>query len=53
MAGIKLGEILVKQGLIRPDQMAKAMEEQKKTGGKLISSILNLNIIKENQILKP
>ncbi len=52
MAGIKLGEILVKQGLIRPDQMAKAMEEQKKTGGKLISSILNLNIIKENQILK-
>ena len=30
-SSLKIGEILVKQGLLRPDQLATAIEEQKKT----------------------
>lgn len=52
MAGMKLGEILVKQGLVRPDQMTKALEEQKRSGGKLGVILVQLGIIKDNQLLK-
>lgn len=52
MAGLKLGEILVRQGLVRPDQMSKALEEQKKTGGKLSSILIQQGVIKDQQILK-
>lgn len=52
MAGMKLGEILVKQGLVRPDQMTKALEEQKRSGGKLGAILVQLGMIKDNQLLK-
>lgn len=52
MAGIKLGEVLVKQGLIRPEQMSRALEEQKKTGGKIGSILIQQGLIKEPQLLK-
>jgi type IV pilus assembly protein PilB len=52
MASIKLGEILVKQGVVRPEQMTRALEEQKKSGGKLGQILVQLGIIKDAQLLK-
>ncbi len=52
MANLRLGELLVRQGLVRPDQMARALEEQKKTGNRLSTLLINLGIIKENALLK-
>ncbi|MEZ0391436.1 MAG: type IV-A pilus assembly ATPase PilB [Pseudobdellovibrionaceae bacterium] len=52
MAGIKLGELLVKQGLIRPEQMSRALEEQKKSGGKLGAVLVQLGLIKDAHLLK-
>jgi type IV pilus assembly protein PilB len=49
---LKLGEILVKQGLLRPDQLALAFEEQKKSGSKLTTTIVTMGLLKENQILR-
>lgn len=49
---LKLSEILVKQGLVRPEQMAKALEEQKKHNVKLTLVLLQQGVIKEAQILK-
>jgi type IV pilus assembly protein PilB len=52
VAGIKLGEILVKQGLVQPEQMAKALNEQKKSGSKLGAILVQLGFIKDLQLLK-
>ena len=52
MSSLKMGEILVKQGLLKPDQFAAAVEEQKKSGQKLTTSIVQLGFLKENQILR-
>ncbi|PIS10913.1 MAG: type IV-A pilus assembly ATPase PilB [Bdellovibrio sp. CG10_big_fil_rev_8_21_14_0_10_47_8] len=52
MAGAKFGELLVKQGVVRPDQMSKALEEQKKTGGKIGVVLVQMGIVKDAQILK-
>lgn len=49
---IKLGEILVKQGLLKPEQLGQALEEQKKTGNKLTADVIRLGFLKENQILR-
>lgn len=49
---IKIGEILVKQGLLRPEQLAQVMDENKKTGGRLTGDIVRLGFLKENQILR-
>lgn len=52
MSALKVGEILIKQGLLKPDQLALAIEEQKKSGNKLTSVITQLGYLKENQILR-
>ncbi|UXR64018.1 type IV-A pilus assembly ATPase PilB [Bdellovibrio bacteriovorus] len=52
MSSLKIGEILVKQGLLKPDQLQAAMEEQKKTGQRLTNSIIQLGYLKDNQILR-
>lgn len=52
MAGLKLGEILVKQGLVKPEQMSKALEEQKRTGQKLSQVLIQQAQIKDSDILK-
>jgi len=48
----KLGEILTRQGLIRPDQLQNALQESAKTKAKLGTVIVNLGILKDNQILR-
>ncbi|WP_415063391.1 type IV-A pilus assembly ATPase PilB [Bdellovibrio sp.] len=52
MSSLKIGEILVKQGLLKSDQLAVAVEEQKKSGHKLTTAIVQLGFLKENQILR-
>jgi type IV pilus assembly protein PilB len=53
MSSLKIGEILVKQGLLRPDQLNQALEEQKKSGGaRLSQAIIGLGFLKDNQILR-
>lgn len=49
---IKVGEILVKQGLIRPDQLSHAIEEQRKTGNKITAILITQGAIKDPQILR-
>lgn len=48
----KIGEILVKQGLLKPEQLAQALDEQKKTGTRLTADIVRLGFLKENQVLR-
>lgn len=49
----KLGEILVKQGLVRPEQLAKALDDQRKNpGSKLSNFLVAQGILKDTQILK-
>ena len=48
----KIGEILVGQGLVNPTQITRALEEQRKSGGRLGTILVNLGLVKEIQILK-
>ncbi len=49
---MKLGEILVKQGMISEDMLARALEEQKKDGARLGSTLIKLGFVKEEDLLK-
>jgi type IV pilus assembly protein PilB len=49
---MKLGEILVKKGLISEDMLARALEEQKKDGSRLGSTLIKLGYLKEEDLLK-
>lgn len=49
---MKLAEILVKQGLIRPEQMAKVLDEQRKNGQRLSAVLIQQGLVKDPQILK-
>lgn len=48
----KVGEILLKQGLITQDGLAQALIEQKQKGSRLTDIILASGLVKEPQILK-
>lgn len=48
----KLADIFIKQGLLRSEQLAQALEEQKKTGDRLTASVIKLGLLKENIILR-
>ena len=48
----KIGEILVGQGLVNPTQITRALEEQRKSGGRLGTILVSLGVVKEIQILK-
>jgi type IV pilus assembly protein PilB len=49
---LKIGEILVRLNLIKPEQLAWALEEQKKSGAKLTSILIGANVVKDAQILE-
>ena len=49
---LKIGEILVRMNLLRPEQLSKAMEEQKKSGSRLTSVLISLGFLKDAQILE-
>ncbi|MBX2993549.1 MAG: type IV-A pilus assembly ATPase PilB [Bdellovibrionaceae bacterium] len=48
----KIGEILVKQGLVRPEQLARALEESRKNNSKLTATLVQLGFVKDQQVLK-
>ncbi len=49
---LKLGELLVKSGLVSEAQLQKALEQQKSQGGKLGSNLVKLGFVKEEDITK-
>ncbi len=52
MAPQKLGEILLRLGMIRPDQLQVAIETAFRNKTRLTHVLISLNFLKENQILK-
>ena len=48
---IRLGDLLVEQGLITSDQLKLALQEQKKMGRKLGNTLVELGMIDEDSIL--
>jgi len=50
---IYLGELLVKKGVISPQQLQEALEEQKKTGQLLGVTLIRMGIISEEQAILP
>jgi type IV pilus assembly protein PilB len=52
MAGYqKLGEILLRQGLLTQEQLEKAIDAQKKEGGRLGEVLVKLGMIKEHEVV--
>lgn len=47
----KIGELLLKEKIITPEQLRKAIEEQKIMGGRLGSTMVNLGFIKEQELI--
>ncbi len=50
MTSNRLGELLVRNNLISDDQLAKALEEQRTSGGRLGASLIKLGFIKEEEL---
>ncbi len=50
MAANRLGELLVRNKLIDEQQLAKALEEQKASGGRLGASMVKLGFLKEEDL---
>jgi type IV pilus assembly protein PilB len=51
-AGDKLGEILVREGLISQDQLKKALLEQKNSGMRLGYTLVKLGFVEETEVTK-
>jgi len=47
----RLGELLIKRNYITPEQLKKALEEQKLKGGRLESHLVRMGYIKEDELL--
>lgn len=47
----KLGELLVKSNFITSQQLGKALEDQKASGGKLGDSLVRLGLVKEGELV--
>ncbi len=47
---VKLGEMLLKAGIITQDRLQEALEAQKKNGGKLGYNLVKLGYVKEDEI---
>lgn len=48
---MKLGEILLEQGIITEDMLNQALEEQKKNGARLGSTLVKLGYLKDKELL--
>ena len=48
---LRLGEFLVKEGLITPEQLEKAISVQRQEGGRLGEIVVKLEMIKEDQMV--
>ncbi len=50
MEKLRLGEMLMGNGIISNDQLEKALDQQKKNGGMLGMILVNLNYISKEQL---
>jgi type IV pilus assembly protein PilB len=48
----RLGDFLVENGLLEPEELKKALEEQRRTGKKLGEVLVNLKVVTENQLVQ-
>lgn len=48
---IRLGDVLIQKGLITTEQLDKALEEQKKSGGLLGETMVTLGIVSEDILI--
>jgi len=51
-AGDRLGDLLIKEGLITKDQLEKALQEQKANGTRLGYNLVKLGFVQETEITK-
>ena len=51
-AGDRLGDLLIKEGLITKDQLEKALQEQKASGTRLGYSLVKMGFVQETEITK-
>jgi type IV pilus assembly protein PilB len=47
---VKLGELLLKENMVTPQQLQEALNHQKMTGGKLGKAFVSLNFVKDEEI---
>jgi type IV pilus assembly protein PilB len=47
---VKLGELLLKENLVSPQQLQEALSHQKQNGGKLGKAFVNLGFVKDEEI---
>src|SRR3990170_531270 len=50
MSGTRLGDLMVKEKLIAPEQRAHALEHQKKNGGRLGSCLIKLGLVTDEDV---
>ncbi|MBF8305192.1 MAG: pilB1 [Acidobacteria bacterium] len=50
MAGTRLGDLMVKEKLIAPEQLAQGLEYQKKNGGRLGSCLVKLGFVSDEEV---
>jgi type IV pilus assembly protein PilB len=46
----RIGDLLVKEGILSTDQLSKALEEQKKSGGRLGSCLVRLGFVSDEDV---
>src|SRR6478609_3711780 len=47
---VRIGELLLKEKLITPDQLQQALNQQKANGGKLGYNLIKMGFVKEEQV---
>ena len=50
MSGTRLGDLMVKESLITPEQLAQALEYQKKNGGRLGSCLIKMGFVNDEDV---
>jgi type IV pilus assembly protein PilB len=50
--GVRIGEKLVRAGLVTQEQFERALEEQKRSGGLISSNLIKLGYVKEEELLR-
>ena len=52
VSNVRLGDYLIREGKLRPEQLERALETQKLVGGRLGTNLLELGLVSEDQLLK-
>lgn len=52
MSSVKIGEILVKQGLLTPEQFQAAADEQRKSSTRFTNAVISLGFLRMRKFLE-